>query len=56
MNTRPRDRATILERLRRLRPEMERRFGVERIGLFGSAARGTLSDASDIDLLVAFRG
>lgn len=56
MNTRPRDRAAILERLRRLRPEMERRFGVERIGLFGSAARGTLSDASDIDLLVAFRG
>jgi len=50
------DRDTILRQLRRLRPEIADRFGVERIGLFGSAARDALRDDSDIDVLVSFRG
>ena len=29
-------------------------FGVRRLGLFGSAVRGELSDASDLDFLVEF--
>ena len=31
------------------------RFGVERIGLFGSCLRGDATDGSDMDLLVEFR-
>jgi len=50
------DREAILRQLRRLRPEIADRFGVERIGLFGSAARDALRDDSDIDVLVSFRG
>jgi hypothetical protein len=50
------NRAGILEQLRRLRPEIADRFGVERIGLFGSAARDTLREDSDVDVLVSFRG
>ncbi|MBK1732272.1 nucleotidyltransferase family protein [Thiococcus pfennigii] len=49
-------RDSILEQLRRLRPELTDRFAVERIALFGSAARDMLRDDSDIDLLVTFRG
>ena len=30
------------------------RFGVKRIGLFGSALRGDITDDSDIDILVEF--
>lgn len=50
------NRDSILEQLRRLLPELRERFAVERIALFGSAARDALRDESDIDLLVAFRG
>jgi uncharacterized protein len=31
-----------------------RRFGVRRLGLFGSHARGTAGPASDLDLVVEF--
>ena len=35
--------------------EMGWRFGVERIGLFGSYARGEACEESDIDIAVALR-
>jgi len=38
----------------REREVLRQRFGVRRIGLFGSAARGEESPDSDIDLLVEF--
>ena len=38
--------------LRDLKPELERRFGVRRIGVFGSVARGEESADSDVDILV----
>jgi predicted nucleotidyltransferase len=50
------NRDDILEQLRRRRGEIDARFAVERIGLFGSAARNELRDDSDVDVLVAFRG
>lgn len=34
--------------------EQIRSFGVKRLGLFGSFARGQQSDGSDVDLLVEF--
>jgi uncharacterized protein len=38
--------------LRRARPELEREFGVRRLALFGSHARGDATAASDVDVLV----
>jgi predicted nucleotidyltransferase len=38
--------------LREHRTEIERRFGVTRLGLVGSYARGEATGASDIDLVV----
>jgi hypothetical protein len=45
----------ILEALRRLMPELEERYNVKTIGLFGSALRGEQCSESDIDVLVEFR-
>ena len=45
-----------IELLTRLKPELQSRFGVARLGLFGSTARDTSTDNSDVDILVAFDG
>lgn len=45
----------ILEIIRQTRPELTARFGVERLGLFGSYVRGQEQRRSDIDLLVSFQ-
>lgn len=42
----------ILLFLKSHKQEMSDRFGVTRIGLFGSHARGTQTDGSDIDIAV----
>jgi hypothetical protein len=34
--------------------EIEKRFGVKRIGLFGSFARGEEKDSSDVDIMFEF--
>lgn len=44
----------LLERLQAEQPLLHRRFGVRRIGLFGSQARGAAHVGSDVDLLVEF--
>ncbi len=38
------------------KPELIRRFGVTRLALFGSTARGAARPDSDVDVLVAFDG
>lgn len=45
-----------LELLTRSKPELQARFGVTRLALFGSTARDTATSSSDIDVLVAFDG
>lgn len=35
-------------------PEIKKRFGVRKIGLFGSTVRGDAGPASDVDILVEF--
>jgi predicted nucleotidyltransferase len=47
-------RDAILHRLRESYPELKGRFGVRRIGLFGSFASDTANEASDVDLIVDF--
>ncbi len=46
----------VLELLARSKPELQSRFGVTHLALFGSTARDTAIDQSDIDVLVAFDG
>ena len=45
----------ILTILDHTKPELERLFGVRRIGLYGSYAYGTQTDDSDIDLIVELK-
>lgn len=45
----------ILAILDQTKPELERRFGVRRIGLYGSFAYGTQTENSDIDLIVELK-
>jgi len=37
-------------------PELKARYGVIRLALFGSTARDTAEQGSDVDILVAFDG
>ena len=48
------DREKILEILRANYPRLAVRYGVKRLGLFGSYARGYANEESDIDLVVEF--
>jgi predicted nucleotidyltransferase len=47
---------SALELLSRSKPDLQARFGVTRLALFGSTARDTATKNSDIDVLVAFDG
>lgn len=43
-----------IRRIRDHRPEITRRFRVERLGVFGSVSRGEDTSSSDVDILVRF--
>ncbi len=49
-------RSEVLARLEVGEAELRGRFGLERLGLFGSAARDELGPDSDVDILVKFAG
>ncbi len=44
----------VIDILKSHEREIKKRFGVKRIGLFGSSARGEQKDTSDVDILVEF--
>ena len=48
----PRTLAEVLSVLRQHLPELAAHYGVRRLGVFGSYARGTQGRGSDLDLLV----
>ena len=48
-------RETIVHQLRENYPYLTAEYGVQRIGLFGSFARGTADETSDIDVIVEFQ-
>jgi predicted nucleotidyltransferase len=50
------NRTQVLAELRRHRSDMEQRFAIKRLSVFGSAARDELHEDSDIDVLVEFKG
>lgn len=49
------NREQILNFLAEHKHELERNFGVTRIGLFGSFARGEASEDSDIDIAIELK-
>lgn len=44
----------ILTRLRLKKPELERKYALSELGVFGSYSRGSAHAGSDIDILVDF--
>ena len=50
------NRADVLQQLASSKAELARRYGVIRLALFGSVARGSARPDSDVDILVAFDG
>ena len=49
-----RKKSPIFSRLERAVPDLRADFGVKRIGIFGSFARGEQKRTSDVDVLVEF--
>ncbi|HNS03088.1 MAG TPA: nucleotidyltransferase family protein [Anaerolineae bacterium] len=45
-------REAILQTLSAHKPELSAKYGVTRLGIFGSVARGEASSASDVDIVV----
>ena len=50
------NRSYVLELLAQCKPELAMRYGVIDIALFGSTARNTARENSDLDVLVTFDG
>jgi uncharacterized protein len=46
----------ILQILRRHQPELQRKYPISRLGVFGSYARGEATEKSDIDIVVEING
>ena len=46
----------ILSMLRSKKPELQERYPISELGIFGSYARGDQNSNSDIDILVDFNG
>jgi uncharacterized protein len=42
----------VIKNLRYLKPQLEQRYGVTRIGIFGSVARNEAHSESDVDIVV----
>jgi uncharacterized protein len=49
-------REKIITLLKRKKPELEQKYDLSELGLFGSFARGDYRPDSDIDILVDFKG
>ncbi|WP_414648341.1 nucleotidyltransferase family protein, partial [Dinghuibacter sp.] len=45
---------TILEKLRAFKPELQRKYPISSLGVFGSYARGEATEKSDVDVAVEF--
>lgn len=50
------DKQTVISTLARNKPELQQKFGVTSLALFGSTARDAASSAKDVDVLVSFDG
>jgi uncharacterized protein len=48
------NRQTAIDLLTTHKPHLQHQFGVRGLALFGSTARGTAGEGSDVDVLVSF--
>ncbi|OAG27039.1 nucleotidyltransferase family protein [Thermodesulfatator autotrophicus] len=48
-------REEILNKLREYKPILEKKYGIVRLGIFGSVARGDIKDSSDVDVIVEIK-
>lgn len=48
------NREIALNLLAEHKPQLQRQFGVRSLALFGSTARGTAAEGSDVDVLISF--
>jgi predicted nucleotidyltransferase len=46
--------ATIKQIIKELKPELEKKFHVSSIGIFGSVVRNDFSENSDVDIIVDY--
>ena len=46
----------ILKILKEKKPELQKRYPISELGIFGSYARGDQNEKSDVDILVDFNG
>ncbi len=44
----------VIQKLKELKPDLEKEYFVEELGVFGSYARNEQTETSDIDVLVSF--
>jgi uncharacterized protein len=49
------NRETVLQELRRIKPDLEKQYGVTKIGIFGSFARNEIREDSDVDVIVEMK-
>jgi hypothetical protein len=47
---------TVIQKLTQIKPELIAKFGVKSLALFGSTARDTAKNDSDVDILISFEG
>lgn len=52
MNTDLIERSKVLEILRQIKPTLKEKYGVTRLGVFGSVARDEATETSDIDVVI----
>ena len=45
-------REEILNKLKKCKPNFRKKYGIVRLGIFGSVARGDIKDSSDVDAIV----
>lgn len=50
------ERTAVLVILNKLKPELEQKYGIKQLALFGSTARDEATEESDVDILVSFDG
>jgi hypothetical protein len=46
------DYKTVVEKINKVKPLLKNKYGVKKIGIFGSVARNQQTEKSDIDILV----
>lgn len=52
MTTEVLDRSKVLEVLRQIKPSLQEKYGVTRLGVFGSVARDEATENSDVDVVM----